>query len=237
MKRSLIIFAFIAAICAPAYAQKIQHFAIKVGNFTELKVASNLNVEYRCSTDSAGYAVFDAYQDMANLFIFDNNSKGRLQIKLDTDDVTRRFPTIRVYSSYLASAENSGDSLLIVHNVAQVPQLKLKTSDEGRIIAKNVDVTTLDASITAGKGSIEVTGRCTEAKLNCKVGSSEINAKQLMATNVSCWLVGSGEIGCIVNGGILSIKGSGNGKVYYKGKPSQISVKQIGSIKAIAIDE
>ena len=48
--------------------------------------------------------------------------------------------------------------------------------------------------------------------------------------------MGTGTIGCKVNGGDLKVSGSGTGKVYYKGSPSKVTVRKLGTIKAIPMD-
>ena len=45
--------------------------------------------------------------------------------------------------------------------------------------------------------------------------------------------MGTGSMGCHVNGGELKVSGSGTGKVYYKGTPSKVTVRKLGTIKAI----
>ena len=48
--------------------------------------------------------------------------------------------------------------------------------------------------------------------------------------------MGTGRIGCHVNGGDLKVSGSGTGKVYYKGKPNNVTVRKLGTIKAIPME-
>ena len=50
-------------------------------------------------------------------------------------------------------------------------------------------------------------------------------------------LVGTGSIRCNVNDGPLSIKGSGTGKIYYRGTPTEIKSFQLGTIKAVPIKD
>jgi hypothetical protein len=45
--------------------------------------------------------------------------------------------------------------------------------------------------------------------------------------------MGTGTIGCWVDGGELKVSGSGTGKVYYKGTPTKVTVRKLGTIKAI----
>ena len=48
--------------------------------------------------------------------------------------------------------------------------------------------------------------------------------------------MGTGTIGCNVQGGELKVSGSGTGKVYYKGNPSKVTVRKLGTIKAIPME-
>lgn len=218
-------------------AQEKQTFEVKVGEFTQLSVVDNINVEYRCSQDSSGYAKFTSVPAMANQIIFSNNNKGKLTITVGTDSVyATSLPKVVVYSAYLQSADNQGDSTLYVCSVAPAPLVKFKLTDNGVIVIDNVVATTIDLEIMTGKGRITANGKCTE--LNIKnTGTGLIKAEELLAETVNCRIFGTGKVYCSVNGGDLSVKGSGTGKLYYRGNPGKIKVRQLGTIKAISLDD
>ena len=102
----------------------------------------------------------------------------------------------------------------------------------GKIIARGLRASQLEMHILSGKGKIIASGKCDDLSLRL-VGTGEIQADQVTATNVSCRIMGTGSIGCHVDGGQLKVNGSGTGKVYYKGTPSKVTVRKLGTIKAI----
>ena len=89
--------------------------------------------------------------------------------------------------------------------------------------------------ILSGKGKLIADGSCDNLDIKL-VGTGEIQADKVDATNVKCRIIGTGSVGCNVLGGELKVSGSGTGKVYYKGNPSKVSVRKLGSIKAIPMD-
>lgn len=217
-------------------AQGKQSYVVEVDDFTQLLVTDNINVEYHCRPDSTGYAKFTAVPDMANQLIFTNNRKGKLSISVGTDSVyNRELPCIVVYSSFLQSAENQGDSTLHIKSIAPAAAIKFKLMDNGAIVVDKVEANKLDVEILTGKGSITVNGKCTE--LNAKnTGKGTINAEGLHSTDVNCRMLGTGKVYCNVDGGILTLKGSGTGKLYYHGKPYRVKEFQLGALKAVSLD-
>ena len=162
MKSKIVFFIIMLFSLVGMKAEKIQHFEAKVGEFKNLVVIDNINVEYICNPDSAGLAVFDALPAMANQMIFSNNGKGKLQINVGTDSVNHpNLPLIKVYSTYLQEAVNDGDSTLTIAKVAPAPSVKFKLSDNGRIIIKDVQATDVELAILTGKGEIQASGKCT----------------------------------------------------------------------------
>lgn len=218
-------------------AQEKQSFVLNVGDFTQLSVIDNINVVYECNSDSTGYAKFTAVTDMANQMIFSNNKKGKLSISVGTDSVyNANLPTIVVYSSFLQSAENFGDSTLHVKSIAPAHDVRFKLVDNGSIVIDKVEAVDLTVEILTGKGLISVGGKCTDLSVK-NTGKGTIKAENLLAENVNCRIVGTGKVYCNVNGGSLMLKGTGTGKLYYKGKPSSIKQRQLGTLKAINIEE
>lgn len=213
-------------------AQEKLH-VVKVGDFKRLSLVDNINVNYRCNPDSAGLAVFTSTQEIANDIIFRLSDSGRLTIQVeDETERTAQLPNMTVYSSSLEEAENAGDSTLRLSGLPMMPLFKVRLLDNGKIIARNLRASKLELHLLSGKGKIIASGKCDELALRL-VGTGEIQADQVVATDVSCRIMGTGSIGCHVDGGILKVNGSGTGKVYYKGTPSKVSVKKLGTIKAI----
>ncbi len=237
MKNRILIIVILLVSLFNINAQEVQNFTIKVGDFTQLSVVDNINVVYRCNPDSSGYAKFTATPDMANQLIFTNNKKGKLTITVGTDSVyVENLPDIVVYSAYLQSAENQSDSTLYVHGIAPAPKVKLKLMDNGAIVADNIVATKVDVEILTGRGNVTIGGKCTEFNVK-NTGTGSVMAEELSAENVNCRIIGTGKVYCHVNGGKLSVKGSGTGKLYYRGKPENTKIRQLGTIKAINLDE
>lgn len=217
-----LIAAVLAVTAMSAAGETSQHYAIDLNDFTELKVTDDINVDYVWAPDSAGFAVFDAPASMASRIIFvPSGSKLSLQLAprdlSDPNSVDGPVPTVRVYSRYLASVENNGDSLVRVLSVAPGPKLKAKLVGNGRLSVRNADFTEINAQITTGNGTITLTGRCDTAVLGM-LATGTITADGLKATDVKCRLTGTGTIGCSPSRK-LEVRGIGSGKVYYTGQP------------------
>lgn len=240
MIRNLIISAVATILAASAAAQSNitdGRYVLSVGDFTSLQIANGINVEYAANADSAGIAVYSTGQYKPGVFIFNNNSKGKLKIELSTDIAVApmtNLPTVRVYSQFLQEARNDGDSTLVLLSVAPTPKLKIRLIGNGKILADSLNITTVDASVNTGSGTIKLSGTCTEANLKC-TGTGLIDAEWLDSNKANCTILGTGSIRCNIPDGPLKIKGSGTGKVYYRGTPSEIKSYQIGTIKAVAI--
>ena len=235
MKKVLTSIVLMIAVALVSSAQ-VEHHVVKVGNFTHLSVVDNINVTYRCNADSAGLATFSCTQEVANAIMFSISTKGRLSIRVD-DDYERltNLPTITVYSSTLNEAENSGDSTLRVMQLPPLKSFKVRLTDNGKVIVRGVRASQLELQILSGKGKIIADGSCDDLSLRL-VGTGEIQADNVVATSVSCRIMGTGSIGCNVTSGELKVSGSGTGKVYYKGNPSKVTVHKLGTIKAIPIE-
>lgn len=237
MKRRLtsIILLFITALTFASSAQVKDHM-VKVADFTRLAVIDNINVNYRCDADSAGMIIFSSTQEVADALIFSLSNNNRLSIQVN-DDYERlgNLPTLTVYSSTLDEAENAGDSILRVFDLPPLKTFKVRLIDNGKVIVRGIRASQLELQILSGKGKIIADGSCDDLSLRL-IGTGEIQADQVVATNVSCRIMGTGSMGCHVDGGQLKVSGSGTGKVYYKGQPSKVTVRKLGTIKAIPMD-
>ena len=235
MKRILISAILIVAMALTMGAQVTRH-EVKVGDFTRLVLLDDINVNYRCNADSAGLVVFDCSKEIADHLIFSLSDKGRLTIQVD-DEYERQgnLPSLMLYSSTLDEAENAGDSILRIAKLPPLKAFKVRLTDNGKVIVRGVRASQLELQILSGKGKIIADGSCDDLSLRL-VGTGEIQADKVTATNVSCRIMGTGSMGCNVQGGELKVSGSGTGKVYYKGKPSKVTVRKLGTIKAIPLE-
>ncbi len=212
-------------------------YCIEVGNFYELNVLNNLNVDYRFSTDSAGLAVFTAEPDVAHVLMFSNNKKGHLFVQVADENIPfDQLPRVTVYSSELTQVYNGSRGLISILSLRPATKFTARTSENGGIKIIGLEAEEVQLNISTGKGTITVSGTC--EKLNCKnVGTGTIEARELEAHNINCTIVGTGHIYCNSTGGELNLKGTGSGKVHYLGTPSKIKVRKLGSIKAIPITD
>lgn len=211
-------------------------YSLDVHDFTELKVSNGLNVDYVCSTDSAGTATFEAAEDLAGLIIFSNNDKGTLTIELDTNGFKYKgLPTVRVYSSFLNKVENSGDSLVRVLTVAPCPVFSARIVGNGRLSVRDIRATTVNAKISTGKGQLVINGSCDQANLN-NTGTGSIQADGLTANKVKASILGTGPIGCSAKEQ-LGVQGMGSGKVYYRSEYEPAIKNRAIGVKVLPIEK
>ena len=227
----------LAAVAAFAsYAAEIKHYELKVGDFSHLSVEDGINVEYYCSPDSAGMALFDAPKAIADHIIFDSSKEGKLLIQKafhGKDELSHNLPTVKVYSRFLSRVQNSGDSTVRVMTVAPTDEFKATVIGNGRLVIKGLECTKFDGAIKTGNGNLVVNGRCDRATLS-NTGVGNIQADNLTARNASCRFFGTGTTG--VNAiEQLGIKGMFPGKLYYRGKPAKMKNYSMG-VKIYSID-
>lgn len=215
---------------------QMRHYEIEVDDFERLIVIDDIEVEYTSDASKAGLAVFDATPSVAENIIFNTRSENTIAIQLGTEIMgLDNLPVIRIYSTRLHTADNRSDSILRITQLAPVDEFKAVLSENGRIIVHGIDADEVELKIATGNGKIIADGREVKTlKLNC-LGTGEVQADQLPAQEIKCRIVGTGTIGCHIKDGPLSITGTGTGKVYYKGSPSKIKMRKLGSIKAIAM--
>lgn len=228
------IFALCAAVVALiAGSANADEYKLNVGLFDKLQVNDNVNVVYRCNPDSAGTVMFQGEKEMANSFIF-SNTKGKLKIEYNKESTYRptHFPTIYVYSEFLTQAENNSDFHLTLDADISTPNLTLKQSRNGMIVAKSIKTNELNATVTTGKGAITVGGVTNDANFTM-TSSGSILAADLPSRNINCSILGSGIITCWPEEK-LNVKGVGSTKVHYKGTPE---IKKFGGGQILPLKE
>lgn len=228
------VFATLALVAACCAAQP-KEYIINVGDFNQLKVTSGVNVDYVCSTDSAGMVRFSAEPDMVSA-IETQVKKGRLRISLKAEEgktLTGLVPTVTVYSGSLQKVENEGDSTVRVLSSAAVPVFNARLIGNGALVVRKVKATSVDCSLLAGHGRMVVYGECTDARLNL-TGTGILQADGLKAVNASCYATGTGEIG--VNASKVKVSGAGSAIIYYVGTPVITKSLAIG-VKVLPLEE
>ena len=230
-KVGVLLFSFIAA-ASSLMAQK-SLYKLDVGDFSELKVNDGINVEYNCSTDSAGWAYFECDPATAQILMF-TNKKNSLVIQIDSQGApVGELPTLRVYSMTLQKVENSGDSLVRIGRMVPVREFKASVVGNGSLVIDNVQTHKADFAIRTGNGHLVANGSTREANLR-NVGTGKLEASGLKAEQTKCNILGTGPIDCNASAS-LTVTGAGSGKVYYGGTPQKITNRSIG-VKAISVE-
>ncbi len=222
----------LACVAANAQTQQVEKFNVKVGDFSHLYLMDNIDVVYIQDAAKAGTVTFTATKRMANCIIFTNNGKGKLKIEVQEDLIgNAKTPVLTIYSSNLTDVENAADSTLTVKSLEVGERFGVNSTANGNVVLKKVDVGELSLSSFTGKGYIKASGKC--KKLYARVlGKGIIYAEDLVADEIACRSTGNGLIQVNINGGELNVKGSGNGKVLYRGNPGKIVThKLLGSLK------
>ena len=212
---------------------QVQSHVLRVAQFNQVKLTEGIRVEVCINPDSAGMVMFNAPIAIVNSIEFEVNKKGRLQVKVDREVAPEgtKMPTVKVYTRSLTQVENTGDSTLTVSGLWKYRDTaKLRVSGNGKIVAYDIEADKVEAQIITGGGKILIGGKCTSASLT-NLGVGEIQADKLHATDVSAKVVGTGTIGCWVDGGKLKVIGAGGGNLYYKGSPGDFDVQKIGTLK------
>lgn len=231
MKKVILLVMALMTIGLGATAQ-IHSYQLNVGMFDKLNICDNVNVEYRCVPDSAGYIAFEGAEEFADAFIF-SNSKGKLKVQVNTEDVNNpNLPVLRIYSHVLSEVENSGLFTTTVKGKIAIPVLSIKQIGNGRIVVEDANCNEVNAVIATGNGTISVKGNCKIANLKM-VGAGTIQAEDLVTETVKCNILGTGEIFCDPVQK-LETKGLGSTKIYYKGRPE---IKKLGGGNILPLTE
>lgn len=222
---NLIVTTIIALTAAAVSAQNID-YKVTVQDFTELTIVDGINVYYQCSADSAGYACFSCEPSQASHIIFDNRGN-HLFIQTDAyETAIKGLPSVKIYSSSLHKAINSGDSLLCIINPAPVATFKAQQIGNGTLEILNIEAGTIEAGNMTGHGRLHLTGKATKAIIN-SIGTGPIDATSLEADEIKCYMLGTGDIDCAPTES-LRIFGAGKGAVRYHKSPAKITNLGIG---------
>lgn len=222
--------AFSAAMAQEATdSTTVKRYQAKVGDFTRLDVENSFNIDYRCSSDSAGYAVYYTTPALADKIIFENNNKGKLSIEKPfrpAGELDEGLPVITVYSRFLKEVRNGGDSTVRVLNMRPTTELKAVVIGNGRLVVRNLECEKVDGAIKTGNGILVLSGRCENASL-ANTGTGTIQADNLEAKKVTAQFFGTGTTGCWPVD-LLKVKGMMAGKLFYRGKPGKIKNYSMG---------
>ena len=231
-KKIYIISTLICLLATMAKAQEVKTYTLNVNDFSSLQVIDDLNVVYRNNADSAGMVTFRTdVNDIVSAMVFTNN-KNKLRIEKNLDNSTNiaKFPVITVYSSFLQSVENFGDSSVTVNAPAPCEYFKAKVIGNGSIIVNGIYATQTEGILDTGRGYMLLEGTTKAVKLK-NVGTGMIDAAPLKASTGTVSIFGTGHVKCNVENE-LTIKGMGTGKIYLVGNP-KVKKRSLGSIRIV----
>lgn len=206
--------------------QGAERYEVKVGDFSTLKVTSGINVDYVCSADSAGMAVFYSDASMASCIGF-IHSGDELRVSFTTDEVpSEALPRVTVYSTFLTKVSNSADSTLRILSDIKSPTFSATQQGNGTIVLRNIVADKVKAKLLTGNGRVLLYGKAQKANYTM-VGAGLIQGDGLEADEVSVKAGGTGQIGCWACE-TLVVKGVGSTTVYYRGNPQTIKKYALG---------
>lgn len=233
MKSKAILPLFLFFLCANLLNAQdtMKHYVLEIGDFNSLQVIDPLNVTYKCNTDSAGFAAFDAPDNTVSSVFFTNKG-GKLKIEKNEDGTIelKEFPHVTVYSNFLSYAENCGDSTLTVISPAPGATFKARIIGNGTLNVSGIYATQTEGTLDTGKGTLTLSGTTKALKLK-NIGTGKIEAENLSSQTAVVTVLGTGSVACNVSEE-LTLKGMGSGKVTVKGKP-QIKKRTIGSFNIV----
>lgn len=235
MKLRLFFITFIAAVFAVGTAGAEEaRYSLNVANFSSLTIVDGINVIYSCNADSAGWVVFSAEPEVASKLSFSNNKEHLKVQTLADENPIKNTPTVRVYSASLRYAENSGDSTLRINATEPVQKFTARQIGNGAMLVQGLDTGKFDGDTAAGRGRLSVSGKARQAKLR-NVGTGYIDASALVCDEMTCFIIGPGNID-VNTAGSLKISGAGSGKVVNRATASKTVNRSIG-VKAIQASE
>jgi hypothetical protein len=137
---------------------------------------------------------------------------------------------LKIYITVLdinsVTVSGSGDIHMDEDTISLDHPLEYTISGSGRINAL-LDVTEVKTTIS-GSGDLNLAGLTDKNEIKVS-GSGKIKAFDLISTDCSITVSGSGNSEVYVDGGLLDVKISGSGKVSYKGTPGSFNMDISGS--------
>lgn len=149
----------------------------------------------------------------------------KIKYKKNTNIRTTRKLTVTVTYEDISMISLGGSGNISNQGTLKANDLKASLGGSGNITLA-IDANEVTANI-GGSGYIRLEGNSND--FTCSIaGSGSIKAYDLSADNLSATIAGSGSIRTTVNKKIKA-KVVGSGSIYYKGNPTNIDTKSIGS--------
>ena len=186
-----------------------------IADFNEVSILNGINVVYTQSEAQAGKVRI--YAPEGNEVVSITSKNGLLSIRYGRG-YSRDFGVIMVYvySKELSKVSCSMGANFTAESIVSGNKLKLKVLNSSQIRCKNIVYDEVVAKRGLGNGDILLSGKAKKAVYTI-IGNGEINADNLIADEVSCRILGKGDIGCHVDKDI-SVRSIGKGAAYCKGE-------------------
>lgn len=225
MKRINILFIAIMSIFIASATVNAKEVAVKkynyvysdttIADFNEVSILNGINVVYTQSESQAGKVRI--YAPEGNDVVSITSKNGLLSIRYGRG-YNRNFGVIMVYvySKELSKVSCSVGANFTAEGIVSGSSLKLKVLNRSQIRCKNIIYDEVSAKRGLGNGDILLAGKAQKATYTI-IGPGEINADELVADEVSCKILGRGDVGCHVDKDI-SVCSIGKGAAYCKGE-------------------
>ncbi|WP_397446178.1 head GIN domain-containing protein [Polaribacter sp. R77954] len=149
----------------------------------------------------------------------------KIKYKKNTNIRTTKRLTVTVTYKDIDAISLGGSGNISCQGTLKTDELKTSLGGSGNI-SLAVDANEVIANI-GGSGNIKLAGISND--FTCSIaGSGSIKAYELKTDNLSATIAGSGSIRTTVNQKIKA-KVVGSGSIYYKGNPTNIDSKSVGS--------
>jgi len=153
------------------------------------------------------------------------NGTLKVRYKKNTNIRTSRKLTITIPFKNIDGISLGGSGSVVSTDVIKADDIKFSLGGSGNIRVR-VDAQKVITSI-GGSGDIKLSG--TTDELKCSIaGSGSIKAYGLKANTTKATIAGSGSVRTTVKNRI-NAKVVGSGSIYYKGNPTHIDSKSLGS--------
>lgn len=211
------------AVVALGAAAEVQD--LKVDRFQKIKVTGPLDVDCVYCPDSVGIIRVNAPVPEQISWVDAQLKGNKLQLRLILPDdmrmgtapVSGELPDVRVYTNYLTSIENEGDSTVRVMTATNVPQFKAVLIGNGRLSVRGIDADKVVAKAVAGRGVLVLNGKADEVNYTV-AGVGTIQADGLQARKARIHSAGTGSVGVFATEQ-LKVTGIGSSTIYIKGTP------------------
>lgn len=164
-------------------------------------------------------------------FIETEINDGILKIKYqkNTNIKTTKKLEVLIYFEEIESVALGGSGNISSKETIKAKDFNVSLGGSGNI---SLDLKAKEIKVKiGGSGNIELKGTTNE--LDCAIaGSGNIKAYRLTAKELNATIAGSGSVKIKVKNKIKA-KVVGSGNIYYKGKPSKIEIKSVGSGRVI----